>query len=180
MRHRVCPSLLNANPDTDNPRCMPTGSVCCSGAGYCPAGNTCTSAGKCQAPGPTCDAGKVACGTGYAPFSPLPLLNTDTDNPRCMPTGSVCCSGAGYCPAGNTCTADAKCQAPGPTCDAGKVVCGTGYSTSYPFSVPGLTALDACLPAVSAALALDTAQQVTLVPPTPNARLLVLPVTRAK
>ncbi len=112
---------------------------------------------------------------------PLPLkANPDTDNPRCMPTGSVCCSGAGYCPAGNTCTTEGKCQAPGPTCDAGKVVCGTGYSAPSLIYTQTLTVPDVCPPAASAALGLDTALQATPVQPRTNARLLALPVTQAR
>src|SRR3954467_7927231 len=97
-----------------------------------------------------------------------------------MPTGNVCCSGAGYCPAGNTCTAENKCQAPGPTCDAGKVVCGTGYSAPSPSSIPLLTITDVCPPATSAALAPDTALQATRVQPIANARPQALPVTQAR
>lgn len=56
---------------------MPSDGVCCPGnVGYCNAGNTCTADGKCQPAAGTCDAGKVACGTGYSPFPSFDHANS--------------------------------------------------------------------------------------------------------
>ena len=171
----------------DNPRCMPTGSVCCpGGVGYCNAGNTCTADGKCQPAGGTCDAGKVVCGTSYAPFhlprGPSHQRLTTPD--VCLPAASAAPAASATATRATPVQPTANARPPAALVMQARWSAAPGTPLPHPSRVRSQPSADkipdACPLMASVALAvLATATQAIPVQPTASARPPVAPPAAA-